>query len=94
MSENKKPLIVKELEDLIEQAAKERSHYYVKSVAEKAILAIGMLSSECEKLAGALKACNDVAHSYDCHPKGFDVIFNDTKQALSDYQEFKKERGE
>jgi hypothetical protein len=43
---DKKPKVVIELEGLIEQATKERSHFYVKSVAEKAILAIGTLIIE------------------------------------------------
>ena len=45
-----KPRVIDELESLIEQATKERSHYYVKSVCEKAILAIGMLMSRERKL--------------------------------------------
>ena len=48
-----KPRVIIELEDLIEQATKERSHYYVKSVCEKSILAIGMLQHENETIAKA-----------------------------------------
>lgn len=51
MSDTKdKPKVIEELELLIEQATKERSHYYVKSVCEKAILAIGMLMFRQQKL--------------------------------------------
>lgn len=45
-----RPRIIFELDELIEQATAERSHYYVRSVAEKAQLAIGMLMSENARL--------------------------------------------
>lgn len=38
--------VVDELKDLIKQATEERSHYYVKSVAEKAIAAIQKLEAQ------------------------------------------------
>lgn len=43
---DKAPLIITELNDLIKQATEERSHYYVKSVCQKAQLAIGRLMSD------------------------------------------------
>lgn len=49
-----KPRVILELDELIEQATTERSHYYVRSVAEKAQLAIGILMSENVKLEAAL----------------------------------------
>lgn len=49
-AQENKPQIVEQLEDLALQATTERSHYYVRSVAEKAQLAIGILMSENTKL--------------------------------------------
>lgn len=50
-----KPRVVDELEGLIKQAAVERSHYYVKSVCEKAIIAIGFLIKERNEARAELK---------------------------------------
>lgn len=61
MSDSQKPRVIIELDELIEQATKERSHYYVKSVAEKAQLAIGMLMSENERLEKKLGIAKQAA---------------------------------
>lgn len=45
------------------------------------------LRAAAEKLAEALRACEDVAYSYDMHPKGFSVVFDTAKQALAEYRE-------
>lgn len=50
VAREKKMNIIQELKSLIEQATKERSHYYVKSVAEKALLTINNLEKENEAL--------------------------------------------
>lgn len=42
--------VMRELDDLIEQATKERSHYYVKSVAVKAQAKISALAERIESL--------------------------------------------
>ncbi len=47
---SKEPRIITELAELVEQATKEKSHYYVKSVCEKAILAIGCLIAEDKRM--------------------------------------------
>lgn len=59
----KQPIVITEIEGLIEQATKERSHYYVKAVAEKAILAIGMLMGENKRLTEALHKIKDNENS-------------------------------
>lgn len=46
--------IKEKLKDLIQQATKEKSHYYVKSVAEEALLKINHLESSNEWLLGVL----------------------------------------
>jgi hypothetical protein len=62
MTADPKPQVVKELEDLIQQATTERSHYYVKSVCEKAILAIGMLKSENSALRAEVERLKSEFH--------------------------------
>lgn len=68
---NEKPVIISELEDLISQATAERSHYYVRNVANKAVLAIGMLMQErdqlralADQMAGALEWFKDTESYY------------------------------
>lgn len=68
----RKPRVVIELDGLIEQATKERSHYYVKSVCEKSILAIGMLMSENETLRAQLDVAKEALKRY----KGLCVHWN------------------
>ncbi len=54
-----KPKIIEELEGLIQQAAVERSHYYVTSVCEKACIAIGMLIKERDDALVWRDACSN-----------------------------------
>ena len=65
-------------------------HEESKRHAETAVAVMKTVASvqtAAEKLAEALKACEDVAYSYDMKPEGFSVIFCKAKQALAEYRE-------
>ena len=72
---------------------KEHIHVIEYSAYEKLEAERDALLAQCESMAKVLDGCNAVAYSYDMHPKGFSVIFDDTKQALEQYRKFKDERG-
>lgn len=65
---NKKPQIVLELEGLIEQATKEKDHYYVKSIAKKALLAISELYSIHEELVDVVNHQSNLSSLWLLNP--------------------------
>lgn len=64
--------IVEKLNDLIVQATRERSHYYVKSVCEEAMAELAAAKAQAGKLAEALsfyaEKMNWHYHGYDDEP--------------------------
>jgi hypothetical protein len=66
--ERAKPRVIVELDGLIKQATEEHSHYYVKSVCEKAQLAIGILMAREQDLLEACEAALELLRTGDMDP--------------------------
>lgn len=66
--------IIDKLDDLIIQATKERSHYYVKSVCEEAKAALAAAEERCRELEGEIKRMRE--HTW-CAYCGLEIHIDD-----------------
>jgi hypothetical protein len=93
ISAEDKNMVVKELEGLIEQATKERSHYYVKHVCELAISTIDALNVQIQSEQARAGKLREALQFYTgCLVTANDNEFDDGDLAIKALAEY--ERGE